>query len=134
MEATARIHGNLTRDPETRVLTTGTTVSKMRVAVNKFSKNKKTGESVKRTVYLDVEAWRELGEFVGKFARKGARIQFFAEIEFNEWEEPDTGKKRQGPKFVAKKIDLFDWPSEGDSVTDQGARKSPEPGEEDVPF
>lgn len=64
------IIGNLTRDPETRIVNTtegAVTVCSFDVAVN--DRNKEKGAK-----YFRVSAWRKLGDICGKYLRKGAKV------------------------------------------------------------
>ena len=56
------ITGNLTRDPELRSLPSGTSVCKLRVAVNSRRKDSASGDWVDKPNYFDVTVWGAQGE------------------------------------------------------------------------
>lgn len=64
--------GNLTRDPETRQLPSGTAVADLGLAVNETYKNK-NGETVEQTCFVDVVAWGKLADTCGQYLRKARR-------------------------------------------------------------
>ena len=59
------IVGNLTRDPEVRTTSSGKTMTKCTVAVNRFK------DSVD---YFNVVIWGKSGEYIGSYAKKGDKI------------------------------------------------------------
>lgn len=67
---TITLTGNLTSDVSLRA-TSGGSVASFRLAVNDDWFDKKTGQWRSRTVYLQVSAWRQLGEHVAATLVKG---------------------------------------------------------------
>ena len=66
------IMGRMVRDPELRRTGSGTAVAGFSVAVERDFPSKEGGE--KETDFIDCVAWRQTGEFVGKYFRKGRMI------------------------------------------------------------
>lgn len=64
------IMGRLTRDPELRRTGSGIAVANFTVAVDRDFKGQDGG---KETDFLDCVAWRQTGEFVSKYFKKGSR-------------------------------------------------------------
>ena len=62
--------GNLTRDPETRTIGSGRTVTKMGVAVNREWRDPTSGEQRKETSFIDVDAFGRLAENCARFLAK----------------------------------------------------------------
>ena len=69
------IIGNLTRDPEKRVTTSGDTVTSFTVAVNGRRRRQPDGTLCPEdTIFFRVSAWRELGENCAKYLAKGRKV------------------------------------------------------------
>lgn len=62
------IRGRLTRDPELRRTGNGVAVTSFTVAVDR---DIKSSHSETGTDFIDCVAWRQTGEFVGKYFAKG---------------------------------------------------------------
>ena len=65
------ISGNLTRDPEVKVLPTGTAVTSLRVAASDRKRDENGVWKDGDPCYLDVTVWRQTGENVAESLRKG---------------------------------------------------------------
>src|SRR5918994_1171975 len=109
--------GNLTRDPELRHTPSGTSVCKLRLAVNSRQKDAATGEWGEKPNYFDVTVWGNQGENCAKFLSKGRPVGVDGRLDWREWEAQD-GTKRQamgGPQrkrncyFCKDKIDEVDY-------------------------
>src|SRR3954451_21674574 len=94
------ITGNLTRDPELRSLSTGTSVCKLRVAVNSRRKGSSSGEWVDKPNYFDVTGWGAQGENCATYLSKGRRVAAEARPGWREWEAQD-GPKRRAVEIIA---------------------------------
>ena len=92
------IMGRLTRDPELRRTGTGTAVASFCVAVDRDFADKQSG--VKETDFLDCVAWRQTGEFVSKYFKKGAMIVVSGRLQIRSWNDKD-GNKRKSAEIVA---------------------------------
>ena len=66
------IMGRLTRDPELRTTQSGVSVASFSVAVDRDFGGRDGGE--RQTDFFDCSAWRQTGEFVSKYFRKGSMI------------------------------------------------------------
>lgn len=95
--------GNLTRDPEQNQTTTGKTVTKGSIAVNKVFKTA-DGDLQEATSFFDIEAWNGNGV---QFAtmKKGDRVHVVGELRQNRW-ETDKGEKRSRVIIVATHIEV----------------------------
>ena len=86
--------GNLTADPEVRILETGATLCKMRVALNDgwYDREKKEWRD-RDTIYMRVVMWRELAANVGASARRGDRIVVIGKILQRTYEVAEGDKR-----------------------------------------
>lgn len=64
--------GRLTADPELRQTTSGISVCRFTVAVNRQFADKQTGE--RQADYINVTAWRSTADFVARYFHKGSMI------------------------------------------------------------
>lgn len=93
--------GRLTRDPELRKTTSGTAVASFSLAVDRNFKNKETGE--KETDFIDIVAWRNTAEFVGKYFSKGRMAIVEGRLQIRPWEDRQ-GNKRRSAEVVADNV------------------------------
>jgi single-strand DNA-binding protein len=100
------ITGNLTRDPELRSLPSGTSVCKLRVAVNSRRKDSDSGEWVDKPNYFDVTVWGAQGENCATYLSKGRPVAIDGRLEWREWEGQD-GNKRQAVDIIANNVQFL---------------------------
>ena len=109
--------GNLTRDPELSSLPSGTSVCKLRLAVNRRVKDQATGEWSDRPNYFDVKVWGQQGENCANFLAKGRAVAVDGRLEWREWEAQDGGK-RQAVEIVADTVQFLGGPRDDDNGDD----------------
>jgi single-strand DNA-binding protein len=132
--------GNLTRDPELRSTPGGTSVCKMRIAVN--GRRKVEGEWVDKPNYFDVTVWGSRGESCAKYLSKGRPVAIHGRLDWREW-ETNEGAKRQSVEIVGETVQFLyvkDGDGETASATDsheesgQLAGVGASGGDDDIPF
>jgi single-strand DNA-binding protein len=99
--------GNLTFDPELRSLPSGTSVCKLRVAVNTRRKNNATGDWDDKANYFDVTVWGAQGENCARYLAKGRPVAIDGRLEWSEWVDKDTGKNRNKLEVVADSVQFL---------------------------
>lgn len=105
--------GNLTRDPELRVLPSGNAVCNFGLAVNDYYTNKQTGQRVEQVNFVDCVAWGLAAESIQKHFDKGRPIFIEGRLRFEQWNDQDTGQKRNTLKVVVSEwrfVDTKDAP------------------------
>lgn len=96
--------GRLCADPELRYTPSGTPVASMRVACNKYRKNKTTGEwESGATTFLTINAWNGLAENLMTRFKKGQVVHFEGEFKVRTYEAKD-GSQRLSPEVEAGHI------------------------------
>ncbi len=85
------IMGRLTRDPELRRTGSGIAVTGFTLAVERDIKNS-DGET--DTDFIDCVAWRQTGEFVGKYFTKGRMAVVSGRLQIRGWTDKDGSKRR----------------------------------------
>ena len=92
--------GNMTSDPETKQTTSGVAVCSFTIAVNrKFTKN----NNEQSVDFINVVAWRNQAEFVGRYFKKGKPILVCGQLQTRSWTDKD-GNKRTATEVVADEI------------------------------
>ena len=100
------ITGNLTKDPELRSTPSGTSVCKLRVAVNSRRKDGQSGEWVDKPNYFDVTVWGAQGENCSNYLSKGRPVAVEGRLDWREWEAQD-GSKRQAVEIIANSVQFL---------------------------
>ena len=91
------IMGRLTRDPELRYTQSGTAVASYTVAVDRDY----AGQNQERGVdFIDCVAWRQGGEFVNNYFRKGQMIVVDGRLQSRKWQDRD-GNNRIAREIIA---------------------------------
>ncbi len=111
--------GNLTRDPELRFTSGGIPVCDFGLAVNRV---RSKSEEVD---FFDITAWRELGETIANYKKKGDPILVEGKLQFRTWEAKD-GSKRNKVDVVADNVQFLGGrgDSEGGGGQRQGAKQA----------
>lgn len=92
------IIGNLTRDPESKTTRSGENYTIFTVAVNRRSASGQT-----EAEYMDVTAWRQLGETCARYLRKGKKVAVIGESRAYGWIRQDG---RPGAKIEINARDV----------------------------
>jgi len=124
------IIGNLTRDPETRLLESGTSVTNLGVACNRtWSKD---GDKKEETTFVECEAWGKTAEIMAKYLSKGRPVFVEGRLKLDEWEDKE-GNKRSRMKVVVENFQFLGTAKSQDSNngTKEVAAKITE---DDIPF
>lgn len=134
--------GNLTTDPELKQLSSGTSLCKLRIAVNTRRKSA-GGEWEDKPNFFDVTVWGNHGENCARYLAKGRPVAIDGRLEWREW-ETDGGGKRQAVQIVADSVQFLGGK---DDRQDHGGREDREPaqtqtftsasggaGDDDIPF
>ena len=117
--------GNLTKDPESRTLPSGTVVADMRMALNE-SFTDRNGKKVERVCYVDVAVWEKQAEACAKYLAKGSPVLVEGRLEFDEWKTKE-GETRNRLKVRADRVQFISSPRGRDG----GERQQPEDRRQD---
>jgi single-strand DNA-binding protein len=121
------VTGNLTRDPELRSTPSGTSICKLRIAVNSRRKDA-SGQWVDKPNYFDVTVWGAQGENCAQYLQKGRGVAIDGRLDWREWEATDGSGKRQAVEIIADTVQFLG--GGGDGGGGNGHRFTPE---SDVP-
>jgi len=101
--------GRLTSDPDLRVLPSGSSVCRLRVAVNARRRNA-AGEWGEKPNFFNVVVFGPPGENVAKYMRKGRPVAVDGRLDWREWETQDA-RRAQAVSVVARTVQFLDSPS-----------------------
>lgn len=115
------IAGNLTRDPQVRVLASGNSVANFGIA---NSRRFKSGDDHREeTVFLDCEAWGRTAELLGQYFTKGKPIIVEGRLKQDTWEDRQTGQKRHK---ILLAVDRVHFVPDGRRSTNQDSADHPD--------
>ncbi|MCL2816957.1 MAG: single-stranded DNA-binding protein [Clostridiales bacterium] len=100
--------GRLTKDPELRYTPSGAAVASFSLAVDR---NFKSASGERETDFINIVAWRQLGEHCSKYLSKGKLAAVEGRLQIRSYEAKD-GQKRQAAEVVADDV-RFLSPKEG---------------------
>lgn len=129
--------GNLTADPEVKQTQSGLSVVSASIGVNR-----RVGKDAEqKTDFINIVAWRQTAEFVGRYFKKGKPILVCGSIQSRSYTDK-SGNKRIAVEVLADEVGFVESKaaSEAPSGTYEpeayGAPKMEEvnPDEEDLPF
>lgn len=100
--------GHMTKDIELNGLTSGKTVGRFGIAVNR--KYEQNGQKV--TDFINVVVWEKLADNIAKFCKKGSKIAVVGEIQTRTYES--NGEKKYAFEVVANEVEFLSTKSEDD--------------------
>ncbi len=106
--------GNLTTDPDTKFLPSGTCAGEFTVAVNERWKND-TGEKQEKSHFIRCFCFGKTAENIAKYFHKGERIIVEGSLSQDSWEDKETGKKREKTRLKVENFHFVDASKKGAS-------------------
>jgi single-strand DNA-binding protein len=125
------IMGHLTRDPETKTTTNGTTVCEFSLAVNEY----RQGEEVAH--FFDIVTFGKNAENLAKYQTKGSCVLIEGRPQQDRWQDKESGQNRNKIRFIASRVQYVNKQGEGASggiSEPQVAGAAPSGGDDDIPF
>ena len=95
--------GNLTKDPEMQTTSSGLSVCRFNIAVNR-SYTDANGD--RGTDFINVIAWRGLAENCGKYLTKGSKVCVCGSMQNRSYEDKE-GNKRQLTEIIAQDVEFL---------------------------
>ena len=114
--------GNLTRDPDVRMLSNGRPVCNFGLALNRNYKDAE-GNRKEEVTFVDVECYGPRAEAVGRFFTKGRSIFVEGRLKLDQWESKE-GEKRSAIRVVLDNFEFVDSKQDGQSTGDRQAFSS----------
>lgn len=106
---TVIIAGNLTRDPEVKVLGGDRSVANFSLAINRRFKGS-DGKVKEEVVYADCEAWGRTAELIGQYLTKGRGCLVEGRLALDQWRNKE-GQPRSRLKVVAEGVQFLGAPA-----------------------
>lgn len=119
--------GNLTRDPELTETTSGVSVCRFSIAVNR---NYYGSDGERKTDYFNCVAWRGLADTIAKYCRKGHKVGVVGSIETRNYED-NNGNKRNAVDIVIQDVDFLTPKEDDDYYADESPRSAKKPDLQD---
>ncbi len=138
------IIGNLTRDPETRTISTGSTVCSFTVAVNRRRSSQNANQP--EADFFRVSAWDKLGDICQRYLAKGRKVAVVGPVSVNSYEARDGSGTRFTLEVRAEDVEFLSSRQDDQVGGGAGATGAPAAGgggkengfsevdDEDLPF
>jgi len=97
--------GNVGKDADVRYIDSGVAVASFSLATSE-TYTSKSGEKVTTTEWHNIIAWRGLGEFAGKYIKKGRQLYIEGRIRSRSYDDKD-GVKKYITEILADSIQLL---------------------------
>ncbi len=110
--------GNLTRDPELTTTTSGVSVCRFSIAVNRTYTNA-NGE--READFINIVAWRGLGENCAKYLAKGRKVCVCGSLQTRSYDDKD-GNKRYVSEIVAEDVEFINSSSQQNDAAERPAQ------------
>ena len=94
--------GRLTRDPELRQTSSGTSVCQLSVVANSWNKDA-AGQWAEKPSFFDVVVWGTQGENCAKYLSKGRQVAVDGRLDQRTWEAQD-GTRRSKVEIIANTV------------------------------
>lgn len=111
------LQGRLCSDVDLRHTPSGVAVASFRLAVERDFKDKDTG--ARRADFINVVAWRQTGEFVSRYFKKGRMAIVEGSLQMRDYTDRD-GVKRTAAEIVADNVYFGDSRKEVDGSETKG--------------
>jgi single-strand DNA-binding protein len=103
--------GRLTRDAELGYTNSGTEVANFSVA---YSRSIKKGDQWEdKSCFIEAVIFGKRAEGISKYLTKGQQVTISGELDFDRWEDKDTGKARSKHRLVNVDIRLMGSKKDG---------------------
>jgi single-strand DNA-binding protein len=106
--------GRLTRDPESRKLASGKTVTQFSVATNDYRGGTEKSE------YHQVVTWDRLAEICGQYLGKGQMVSVEGRLQTRQWED-DEKKRHWKTEIVASAVEMLSGKRKKDYAAESAA-------------
>jgi single-strand DNA-binding protein len=130
--------GRLTFDPELRYTPSGSAVTELRMAINRFWAGR-DGERKEETLFIDVTVWERQAENCCQYLKKGSQVHIEGALKMDTWDDKTTGEKRSKIKVQADRVQFLDRrgdaggagsdPDFNAPAREAPARRGPAPGQ-----
>ena len=128
--------GRLGKDPETSATPSGTTMTKVIIAVGGQWKDS-AGQKKESTTWVSVVAFGKLAEIMGQYLKKGSKVYLSGKMSVRKWQGKD-GQDRYTTEIIAGDMQMLEGRSDSPAKSEP---KQNEPSafdnfdsDSDIPF
>lgn len=111
--------GNVGKDPEIKVASTGNAIATFSLATTDRSKDQ-TGNWTDRTEWHSLVAFQRTAEIIRDYVKKGSKLYIEGRIQTRSWDDKD-GQKKYRTEIIVNDLVLLSGRGDGDS---SGSRSS----------
>ncbi len=126
--------GNLTRDPELNVVSTGVSVCRFSIAVTRRFAG---SDGNRETDFINIVAWRGLADTCGKYLKKGNKVAICGNLQTRSYENKE-GVKVNVFEVVADEVEFLtskaQAEAQAETVKDDQVAELQPVEDDDLPF
>ncbi|MEC4720460.1 single-stranded DNA-binding protein [Noviherbaspirillum sp. CPCC 100848] len=111
--------GHLGRDPETRYMPNGDSVTNVAVATTETWKDKGSGERKELTEWHRVTFYRKLAEIAKEYLKKGSQVYVEGRLQTRKWTDKD-GVERYTTEIIADTMQMLGSRNQNGGETARG--------------
>jgi len=93
--------GNITQDPEFKLLPSGRPLCKLRLAVNYKSKE------YEEACFVSVDVFGRQAEICNQYLQKGKPVLVEGRLKYDTWQDKETGQTRNAHSIVASRVNIL---------------------------
>ena len=123
--------GRLGSDPESRYTPSGDCVTTFGIAVGSQWKNK-DGEKQEATEWVNIVAWRKLGEICAQYLKKGSQVFISGKIKTEKYQDKE-GITKYSTKIIAENMQMLGSKRDGDQGENKEPAAHPAPADRPAP-
>ena len=141
------IVGNLGRDPETKALPNGSSVTNVALATSDSWLDKTSGKKVERTEWHRVVFFNKLAEIAAQYLEKGSKIYVEGSLRTRKWQDKTDGSDRYSTEIIGAEMQMLDSRGENGAQNNQqqqapaqapaansAPQQQPAPLDDNIPF
>lgn len=121
--------GRLTRDPETRALPSGQSVTSFGMATDRFFTDK-SGQKQQQTEFHNIVLFGRLADIASQYLNKGSLVLIEGRIRNRTWKD-SSGNQRYRTEIIGERIQL--GPRTAGKVVPPAQKEKEESPKEDIP-
>lgn len=96
--------GRLTRDPQTKVLPSGQSVTNFGLATDRFFTDK-SGQKQQQTEFHNIVAFGKLSDITSQYLNKGSLVLIEGRLQTRNWQD-SSGNQRYRTEIIAERVQL----------------------------
>ena len=120
--------GRLTRDPETKALPSGQSVTNFGLATDRFY-NDKSGQKQQQTEFHNIVAFGKLADIASQYLNKGSLVLIEGRLQTRSWKD-NSGNQKYRTEILAERLQM--GPKSASKTISQQKEPEQKP-KEDIP-